>query len=546
MNDMTASPDADLRARILDLLRDGHEERRRAAAVVIGAIRLGDEPALEGLRDALKDPAPKVRAASARALGEIAPKSLVKDIQPLLKDNDHVVREAAKKVLAEGPGVQIEDLEKMLEARDEKQRLGGIAVLGARGGEDARRMLLGQLATGGAKVQDGVLEALAPEISALAPDDVPHFLHEVDGFVGDLDDEGFALCAGTLVSLLADLDHGAITGVLSRVAESSAPAEVRVRAIEVLRRAARGHRGAQEHVFKTLVGVLENPATPSSLLSASADTLGAMDLPIALEPRVRTLTQAESTPVRRWAIRALGNLDTAPAARALALVAAEGDPTDRTLAIEAAAATVHGRRALAKGLVVGAKDPERVRAVVAVLEPHVSDLTKGNLDALEDAVVEASPEVAELFLKLLKDRRGSGNLIERGEELKAGAQWAEAAELFRRISADANPEATFLLGVSELKLSKKTLGRGPSHDPAVATFRKMLKHPKFPTVDRLQDEPDLDPDELYYLGFSLAEDKSDGVRGLGGDILMGLAERHADAPLGRKAQQKLRTMGWVD
>ncbi|MEO1228342.1 MAG: HEAT repeat domain-containing protein [Myxococcota bacterium] len=545
MNDTTPSPDADLRARLLDLLHDGQEERRRAAAVVIGATRLDDEPALDGLRESLKDKAPKVRAASARALGEIAPKTLVKDIKPLLKDSNDVVREAAKKVLAEGPGVQIEDLEKMLEARDEKQRLGAIAVLGARGGDEARRMLLGQLATGSAKIQEGVLDALAPHVSALSSDDVPHFLHEVDGFVGDLEDDGFALCAGTLVALLKDIEHGAVTGVLSRVAESSAPAEVRVRAIEVLRRAAHGHRGAQEHVFKTLVGVLEDPETPSNLLSASADTLGAMDLPIALEPRVRALTQAESTPVRRWAIRALGNLDTAPAARALALVAADGDPTDRALAIEAAAATVHGRRALAKGL-VGAHDPERVRAVVAVLEPHVSDLTKSNLDALEDAVVVANPEVAELLLKLLKNRRGSGNLIERGEELKAGAQWTEAAELFRRIAGDTNPEAMFLLGVSELKLSKKTLGRGPSHDPAVATFRKMLKHPKFPTVDRLQDEPDLEPDELYYLGFSLAEDKSDAVRGLGGDILMGLAERHPDAPLGRKAQQKLRTMGWVE
>ena len=137
-------------------------------------------------------------------------------------------------------------------------------------------------------------------------------------------------------------------------------------------------------------------------------------------------------------------------------------------------------------------------------------------------------------------------MIERGEELKGAGAWAEAAELFRRIAGDTNPDALFLLGVCELKLSKKNLGRGSSHDPAIAHFRKLTKHPKFPAVERLEAEPDLDAEELYYLGFSLAEDKSDAVRGLGGDILTGLAERHEGEPLGRRSQQKLRTMGWVE
>ena len=544
MTRSTTSEQVTLHDQIVELLTDSAVENRRSAAVVLGSLRIDSDDVLGGLRGLLGDKEPSVRGAAARALGRIGPKTLVRDLRPLLKDADVEVRSTVKTVLAEGPGVQLEELAQMLDARDEKQRLGAIAVLGARGGAEARTMLLGQLAGGSAKIQDAVLEALLPEISHLSQDEVPAFIHDVDAFVGDLS-SGIERCAGTLVALLAGIDHGAVTGVLSRVVEAPAPADVRIRAVEVLRRAAHGHRGAQEHVFKTLVSVLEDPDTPPPLLSAAADTLASMDLPIALEPRVRALTKSEQTPVRRWAIRALGNLDTAPAARALALVVNEGDSTDRNLAIEASAATLHGRRALAKTL-VGVRDPERARAIVSALEPHSKDLTKSILDSLEDAVVEAAPEVSEQLIRLLKGRGGGSQLVERGEELKAAAQWTEAAELFRRIATDNNPEATFLLGVCELKLSKKNLGRGASHDPAVAHFKRLLKHPKFPTVERLGVEPDLEPKELYYLGFSLAEDKSDAVRGLGGDVLMGLAERYESEPLGKKAQQKLRTMGWVD
>lgn len=545
MTRSASNQEAELHGRLVELLTDGNAEHRRSVAVVLGALKLQKDDVLDGLRRTLGDEDSQVRCASAEALGRIAPKTLVRDLRPLLKDSVPGVRAIAKTVLAEGPGVQLEELLGMLEAKDEKQRLGAIAVLGARGGGEARQMLLAQLCHPSSKIQDAVLEALGPEVAGLAQDDIPTFIHEVDGVVGDLEEGGIEACAAALVALLAGIDHGAITGILSRVVESPAASDVRIRAVDVLRRAAHGHRGAQEHVFKTLVALLEDSETPAALLSAAADTLGNMDLPMALEPRVRKLTKAEQTPVRRWAIRALGALDTAPAARALALVVAEGDPTDRVIATEAAAATVHGRRALAKSL-IGITDVDRARSIVSALESHIQDLTKSILDTLEDAVVEAPTEVAEQYVRLLRGRGGGSSLIERGEELKASAQWTDAADLFRRISNDSNPEATYLLGVCELKLSKKTLGRGASHDPAVAHFRRLLKHPKFPTVERLGGEPDLEPTELYYLGFSLAEDKSDAVRGLGGDVLMGLAERFEGEPLGKKAHQKLRTMGWVE
>ena len=273
-------------------------------------------------------------------------------------------------------------------------------------------------------------------------------------------------------------------------------------------------------------------------------------MPIAFETRVRGLTQAEAPTVRRWAISALGALDTAPAARALAAVVVDGTPSDRSLAIEAACGSVHGRRALGR-LVSNESDAssaslERVESIVRALEPHVRDLTTGILTRLQDAVLEAPPELARILVRLLKAAGGKsgGSLLEHGVELIEANCWDEAAELFQRIAADDAPEAIFLLGICELKLSKKTLGRGQSKDPCVATFRRLVKHREFPLADRLGAESVLEPDELYYLAFSLAEDRSEAVQGLGGDLLMDLAERFEGKPLGRRAKNKLATMGW--
>lgn len=544
MTQAVANEAINLEDQITGLLSDPLVEHRRAAAVVIGAIR-ASSAMVQGLRSALKDESSEVRSVAVEALGRTGAKTLVKDLRPLLKDPVEAVRTSVKRVLAEGPGVETEQLAKMLEAKDEKQKVGAIAVLGARGGDESRSLILSQLSQPSLKVLEAIQEALQPEVDALTPDEVPNFIHDLDATVVELEQEAFERASASLVKLLGGISHGAVTGLLARIAGSQASTEVRVEAVMALRRASRGHRGAQEHAFKVLLSVLEGESLEGSLLGPVTDTLGELDVPMALEPRVRDLTKSEHTVIRRWALQALGSLDSAPAARALAAATIDGDPTDRALAMEASLKTVHGRRALAKTL-VGMTDPERARSVVTALEPHAKDLTKALVEALEGAVVEAPAPVAEQIMRLLADRGGAGHLAERAEQLKAAGDWKDAADLFGRIASDTNPAALLGLGICELKQSKKTLGRGPSHDPAVAHFRRLTKHPKFPTVDRLASDPDVTPDELYYLGFSLAEDKSDAVRTLGGDILLGLAERYEEESLGKKAQQKLKTMGWAE
>src|SRR5688500_7635583 len=92
---------------ILGLLDHPRAERRTAAAIILTEYAPDDERALEKLREATRrfDDA-LLRRWAAEAIGAISPKSIVTDLQPLLKDPDRNVRETVTRVLASGKTVK--------------------------------------------------------------------------------------------------------------------------------------------------------------------------------------------------------------------------------------------------------------------------------------------------------------------------------------------------------------------------------------------------------------------------------------------------------
>lgn len=535
---------------IVDLLESEDGDRRTAAAIVLAELAPSSTNVLDGLRKACrhKEDA-KLRKFAAEAIGAIAPKTIVKDLRPLLKDGDPAVRETAKRVLASGRGVTADDVARMLEAKDDKQKAGAIAVLGAMGDREARKRIVAELTGASAKLLDAAKDALAPILESLegsAADEA------VDELV-ELIDDGLS-SNGPLASLLVDLlglvPNEVTTMPLVRIASMPVDEAVRVRAVELLRRIVQG-RKTGERAYETLLDVVVHDETPAALLGPAADTLVYMGLPISLEPRVRQLVDSDTTPIRRFAIRALGGVDMAPASKALCGVIESGDPTDRELAIEAALTTPNGRTALTKVL-AKMTDEEKARQVAAGLKTKSGELMPPTLEFLEEAVVDADANVAPVIIDLLKHCGGpsagrvNDTLVDRAMKLKKRGQYGDATELFRRVvKAQDDAESRFQLGVCELKNSKRVLSRGKNSDPCLQTLGRLLQNRDFPLLARLTQEPILGEEELYYLGFSLAEAGGDG-EGLGGDILMTIAEGKQDTKLRRMAKNKLVTMGWLE
>ncbi len=536
-------------SKIIALLDEESGERRTAAAIVLGVLALDEARVLDALRKATRErDDPRLRAAAAEAIGEIAPKSIVDDLKPLLEDTNKTVRERAKKVLASGKGVTEEDVATML-AGDDKQKSSAIAVLGAMGTKAAQGKIIDELPSASPAILDAARRALVPILEGLEPDDAARAVERLariaESDLGENED-----LAVTIAELIGVVKHEASATPLVKIAAAPLSDEARIRALELLRSIVQG-RKTSERAYETLLGVIESERTPPAVIGPAADTLVHMGLPIALEPRVRKLATGERTPVRRFAIRALGGVDMAPAAKVLGEVVAKGDPTDRELALEAALTTPNGRTALTKVL-AGMTDADKARQIANGLKTRATELMPPTLAFLEEAVIDADENVAPVIIDLLKQVGGESagrvneTLFDRASKLKKRGQYGDAVELFRRIvrSKD-DPEARFQLGVCELKTSRRVLSRGKKSDPCLTTFHRLLEARDFPLLSRLRQEPILGEEELYYLGFSMAEGDNAG-QGLGGDILMAIAEGEKDTKLRRMAKNKLVTMGWLE
>ena len=262
----------------------------------------------------------------------MAPKTIVHDLMPLLKDGDAGVRQTTRRVLASGRGVTAADIAQMLSAKDERQRAGAIAVLGAMETEEAQARILDQLVDTSPRILEAVQDALLPIYDRLEGDPAADAAEQLVAQAGELDLTD-ARRSRVITELWAALGHEAGAEGLCAVASTPNEDAVRVRALEVLRSVVRARRSAIS-VFSALLSMLEATDTSAALLSPTCDALAGIDVPMNLERRVRALLKSEVTPVRRWAIRALGGLDSAPTARAVAEVADRGDATDRQVALE--------------------------------------------------------------------------------------------------------------------------------------------------------------------------------------------------------------------
>ena len=385
--------------RVVALLEADEASYRRSAAVVLGALAIPDDATLEALRKASRraDDA-SLRARAAEAIGALAPRSIVQDLMPLLKDSDASVRQTTRNVLASGKGVTEADIATMLSAKDERQRAGAIAVLGAMGTDEAQATILDQLEDASPKIWEAVQDALRPLYESLDDDAAGVAAENLCATLDSLD-LSEAGRSKVLVELWAGLGHEAAAEGLCTVAGTPTEDAVRIRALEVLRSVLRARRQGI-NVFASLLGMLEADDTPSALLGPACDALAGIDVPMNLERRVRTLLQSEVTPVRRWAIRALGGLDSAPAARAVAEVADTGDATDRQVALEVGIGTTAGRNALARQL-TKMTDEAKAMALASALKPHLSSLPKSTVEALGEAAVEAPEEVGKVIISLL-------------------------------------------------------------------------------------------------------------------------------------------------
>ncbi len=538
-----------LEAALVALLDHEDPERRMASALVVGDLGVDSDSAFRSLRRLLTDGSPGVRLRAAEALGTLADDSLAVDLQPLLADAEPEVRDGVRRVLAEAKFLGPSDLEAMLDAKEERERLGAVAVLGARADADSLHILGRTLVKSQGRLLEAVRSTLVEDIVRLSDDERAVFIESMRGSLGPDQLRSRPAVGVAAADVLGSVDNDGASRLLVTWASKVHPEEVRVAAAQALRQHA-STRKFSHRLYESVLELIEDEETPEAVLAPLAEALGAVDLPVAHEARVRRLTSNPLRPVRNFAIHALGGLDSAPAGKALAEVAMGDDVADRRAAIAAASQTASGRAALAKAL-ESIEDVAAAESIAQALR-SADTLLPATIQQLEQAALDAHPDVSPIILGLLKQVGGEsagrvqGNLHEKAKKLKNRGELEEAAKLFERVLASGDdPEARFELGVVQLRTSRKHLSRGAKQDPVGQTFRQLMRRREFHILERLLDEKELSSEDLFYLGFVLAEGEGDG-QSLGGDILTHLSENATEEAVKRRAHNKLVTMGWIE
>src|SRR5215204_5982408 len=91
---------------LLTLAREGNIERRSATLLVLGALKLDDDPVLEAVRVALENGNIILKDYALRYCEEVRPKACMPWLLPLLQDQEKETAERAVRLLSSfGPSV---------------------------------------------------------------------------------------------------------------------------------------------------------------------------------------------------------------------------------------------------------------------------------------------------------------------------------------------------------------------------------------------------------------------------------------------------------
>ena len=134
-------------------------------------------------------------------------------------------------------------------------------------------------------------------------------------------------------------------------------------------------------------------------------------------------------------------------------------------------------------------------------------------------------------------------LMSRAARLKKARRYADVEALLRPLlrTEEFDTDARFELALASLRASTSVSGVSPrSPDSPLDLFKQLSRDETFPFMQRIRKERNhLDSEDLYWLGFHLAEGAGD-EKSTGAELLRMVAQNEGKSKMGRNARNKLR------
>lgn len=535
--------------KIVGLLKSGKPEQQMAAAIILGELRPKDREAVRLLGQTLQTGARPVRLACIEALGKIGMPAGLHFLMPLLEIEDGDVRAKALEALSAFGPRAVQPVSKRLVDAPPTVRRALITVLARIASREAIEALIGLIQTAHPEASREASQALAAQAASIPKGERNAVRTRVEKILNGPPKKVQPATLSAGLALLGTFGDPSSATLILKLAGSGYPESVRREALLAMGSALRGST-LPPKVVSGLFALLTDKST-QALTTAALEVLYRMDLPAGSAEAVMALLEARDPAVRRFAARKLGSIGGQKASKRLVALLSDPDPSLRDAAADSLSRLGESASLLMDQL-GRQNDVHKAWTIAHILKTHAARLQKPGLKALTKRGIDLilkDERIWEPFLHVVRHadpRMLHGALMSEAAKLKKVQRYDEAEAVLRPLlrTEQFDNNAKFELALASLKASANREGVSPrTPDSPLDLFRQLAKDPSFPFLQRMKKEKGhLDSEDLYWLGFHLAEGSGD-EKELGADLLKMVVQREGKSKIGRNARNKLRLEG---
>ncbi len=528
--------------RVVGLLAGSDVEARCAALVVVTHLGAAEAPVAQAVAAALASPNVLVRDFALGYFEQVRTPLTVAAVLPLFDSEDEPVRQRAVRIIAPLGAAAVTAARKRLKDAP-RRRLAAIVELCARVRSGAALETLFELMAGDDFDTNRIAcDALLAVVPTLAEKERGDVLRRVEALAaGARGHRSHLVAAAKLFGALADTRA---RKPLLAMLEAREPFVVRVHALGALTHCLRGKTLSAAEIA-ALLPLLDHD-DEAGVLRPAIRLLEDQTLDRSHLPRLSQLAESPQPMVKRFAVGKLGGFDSGGVVKTLIGYLTDDSYARRDQAIATLKTLPAARLPLMKEL-LACDDERKAWTIADIVLLHERAWKRDTLTALWDrlrAALEGREDrlyaALQHVLQALDPAWLQAQIAARAEALRKRKRFADAARWLAllRDTPAWDEETRYAFAVATLKSHKHPPGAAVRpRDAALDAFRALADTP-FPVGERLRKERSLEPEDLYYVAFALAEARGD-ARGVATELLEHLGERHGRTKVGKAAKNKL-------
>ena len=528
---------------LLHLIDQGTVEQRCATLVVLGALKLDDATVIKTVGPLLDHANPVLKDFALRYFEEVRPKNVTPLLVKFLDDTDRDIQERVVRCLTHAGQGAVQPLVQRAPEASRVWQLNAARVLCAVRGRVALRALLQMLRAGTDEFNKAVCDLMTPMVREMDVKEHGLLYDELEAFAASLDVKQQRPAVISVIRLFGQLGRSQSRRWLFKFVGAEQPASLRAHALVALLRCLREQELHKDEYAK-LFGLLEEVEF-SEVTRLALELLDAHELPDDSRSRLSRLLESPHADVQKFALRKMGDVGSPATVRTLVEQLGDADYRHRDVAARSLRKIPEARSALIKEL-LACDDASKAWSIAELLPSYEGKWRQDVLESLWkrlQTAVGAEDRIQNAFLNVLKRADGDyayEQLAAQGARLVKAKKYKEAVAFLTPLKefSEFKSENKFHLAVAQLKLHSHTVVSHRQH-PAVELFSDLYRSSAYPLFETLKKERSLAPEDLFSLGFSLAE-RSGAERGLGKDLLEHLAHQFPRNKVGKSAKNKLK------